>query len=176
MSSHDNGGSDPPDWFDNRQRAVRFRAGEVVEFARRLRRRLARGREFAVRIASDQALRRANGQFRGRRYVTDVLSFPDGTGAGLGDVLISAARARAQARRLGHSTEDEIKVLLLHGVLHLLGHDHERDGGRMRCLETAWRRRLGLPAGLIERAALLPGRALLPSRAREGAISQRSRP
>jgi probable rRNA maturation factor len=61
-------------------------------------------------------------------------------------------RARAQAREFGHTTEDEVRILMLHGVLHLLGHDHEKDSGRMARLEKRWRRELGLPNGLIERA------------------------
>jgi probable rRNA maturation factor len=124
----------------------------VIRFAAGLRRRLAGSREFAVCIASDAALRLANRRYRGTNHSTDVLSFPEGGGARLGDILISAPRAQRQARRLGHSVDEEIKILLLHGLLHLLGHDHERDGGRMRRLEQNWRRRLGLPAGLIERA------------------------
>lgn len=144
---------EPPDWLLNRQRAVRFRLAEVSRLARRLRRQVAGGREFAVQIASDAAVRRANRRFLGHDYPTDVLSFPDGSGGRLGDILISAPQARRQARRLGHSVEQELGVLLLHGVLHLLGCDHERDNGRMRRLEQRWRRRLGLPAGLTERGA-----------------------
>ena len=63
------------------------------------------------------------------------------------------SRARAQARRYGHGVEDEIRVLMLHGVLHLVGMDHEADGGRMLRAEKRWRKRLGLPDGLIERVA-----------------------
>ncbi len=137
----------------NRQRLVRFDEPEVARFASRLRRRLAGGREFGLSIASEAAVRRANRRFRGQDRATDVLSFPDGEAGHLGDILISAPQARRQARRLGHSLEAELKVLVLHGLLHLLGHDHERDGGRMERLEQAWRRRLGLPAGLIERHA-----------------------
>jgi probable rRNA maturation factor len=144
--------TEPPDWFSNRQRSVRFDAQEVWRFAARLRRSLAGGREFAVAIASDAVVRRANRLFRGVRATTDVLSFPDGGKGRLGDVLISAPRARRQGQALGHSTEDELKILLLHGVLHLLGQDHERDAGRMRRLEQRWRRKLGLSAGLIERS------------------------
>jgi probable rRNA maturation factor len=69
----------------------------------------------------------------------------------LGDIAISYQRARAQARDFGHSTDQEIRVLLLHGVLHLMGMDHESDGGRMARAEKRWRAALGLPAGLIER-------------------------
>jgi len=144
--------SDPPDWFVNRQRSVPFDQGEIVRFAADLRRRLAGGREFAVCIASDDTVRRANRQFRGRGATTDVLSFPDDEGFRLGDLLLSAPRAREQAQRLGHSIENELKILLLHGLLHLIGHDHEQDQGEMRRVERQWRRRLHLSAGLIERS------------------------
>ena len=145
--------SDPADWFSDRQKSVRFDRRGLERFAAALRRRLAGGREFAVSIASDAALRRANLRFLGKDHPTDVLSFPGGDGLYLGDILISAPSARRQARSLGHSVDEELKILLLHGLLHLLGHDHERDGGRMRRLEQSWRRRLGLPASLIERAS-----------------------
>ncbi|GEM_PF-841264 len=151
-SDHSSGDSDPADWFSNRQRSVRFNHSDLVHFASQLRRRLAAGREFGLMIASDAAVRETNLRFRGEDKTTDVLSFPDGEGMYLGDILISAAQARRQALALGHPIEDELKVLLLHGVLHLLGHDHERDGGRMARLERRWRRRFRLPSGLIERA------------------------
>jgi len=69
----------------------------------------------------------------------------------LGDIAISVGRAAAQARPQGHPLEDEIGILMLHGLLHLLGYDHERDRGRMRRTEARWRKALGLPAGLVER-------------------------
>ena len=144
--------SDPPDWFSNRQRSVVFDARGLVRFASDVRRRLARGREFAVCVASEAAMRRANLQFRGQNHATDVLSFPDGDAGHLGDLLICARQAARQAGRLGHSVDAELQILVLHGVLHLLGHDHERDRGAMRRLESRWRRTLGLPAALIERA------------------------
>jgi probable rRNA maturation factor len=71
----------------------------------------------------------------------------------MGDLAISLARARAQARHFGHSIQDEVRVLMLHGVLHLLGMDHESDGGRMARAERRWRSRLGLPPSLTERVA-----------------------
>jgi probable rRNA maturation factor len=80
------------------------------------------------------------------------LSFP-GSGDYLGDIAISMARARAQARRYGHALEDEIRILMLHGVLHLRGMNHESDSGEMARSELRWRRKFGLPTGLIERAA-----------------------
>jgi len=78
---------------------------------------------------------------------------PNGRTVPLGDIAISLQRARAQAREHRHSTEDEIRILILHGVLHLLGMDHESDSGRMKRKEQTWRKKLGLPVGLIERAA-----------------------
>ena len=69
----------------------------------------------------------------------------------LGDIAISLGRARAQAREFGHSIEQEVQILMLHGVLHLCGHDHEADSGAMARAEKRWRAKLGLPNGLIER-------------------------
>jgi probable rRNA maturation factor len=122
----------------------------LTSFARKLTRDVARGRRFDCLITGDAELRRLNRDFRGKDYATDVLSFP-GQNGHLGDLAISAARARAQAREFGHTTEEEVRILMLHGVLHLLGHDHETDEGRMARLEKRWRRALGLPNGLIER-------------------------
>jgi probable rRNA maturation factor len=149
MDSHS---SDDPAWYQNRQRSVHFDEPEFSAFLRRLSRDLARGREFAVVVASDEAVRQANGRFRGKRQSTDVLSFPDGEDGRLGDILISARRAARQAREFGHRVEDELKVLALHGLMHLLGYDHETDTGEMRNAETKWRKRYGLQSGLIERA------------------------
>jgi probable rRNA maturation factor len=147
--------SEPPgsaDWFINRQRSVSFDSRALIVFASELRRRLAFGREFAICITSDAAMRAANAQFRGKREVTDVLSFPENEGSELGSVLISAPQARRQAHELGHTVDEELKILLLHALLHLLGYDHERDRGEMMRLELLWRRKLRLPSGLIERA------------------------
>jgi len=74
-----------------------------------------------------------------------------GSGAFLGDIAISLGRARAQAREFGHTIEQEVQILMLHGVLHLCGHDHESDSGAMARAEKRWRASLGLPNGLIER-------------------------
>lgn len=87
-------------------------------------------------------------------HATDVLSFPSSPGdTSLGDIVIASGVARRQARAAGHALTVELKVLALHGLLHLLGYDHEIDDGRMARLERRLRRRHGLPAGLIERAA-----------------------
>lgn len=124
----------------------------LEKFARLVRERIARGREFHCLITGDAEIRSLNRRFRGKDKATDVLSFPSGEKDPIGDIAISLAQARAQATERGHSTENEICILMLHGVLHLMGMDHETDGGTMARAELRWQRRLGLPAGLIERA------------------------
>lgn len=151
MESESNG--EPP-WYGNRQRIIKIDDSAVRAFLRRASRQIADGREFAVVVSSDAAIRRANSVFRGERKATDVLSFPDGENGRLGDILISAQRAHRQAEDYGHSVEEEIKILVLHGLLHLLGYDHERDNGEMGRVESRWRRKLGLNSALIERVAL----------------------
>ncbi len=122
--------------------------------ARRAPRRV---RSFGVRFAGDRAMRRLNREFRRIDRTTDVLSFPgaalgpDG-GGHLGDVVISVPAARRQAVAAGHAPGREIRILLLHGVLHCLGHDHEVDGGRMERLERRLRRRWIGPARTARRA------------------------
>ena len=95
---------------------------------------------LGIRFAGDRELRRVNLQYRGKDKPTDVLSFPGEEGH-LGDILISVPTARRQAESMGHSTERELKVLLLHGILHCLGYDHETDEGEMERLERRLRRR-----------------------------------
>lgn len=122
-------------------------------FARQLSEDVAGGRPFCGRITSNREVRALNLRFRGEDRPTDVLSFPSGSGIGsLGDIAIAFPYARRQALALGHSPEVELRVLLLHGVLHLLGYDHENDRGRMRRAEERWRARLGLPQSLTARA------------------------
>jgi len=107
-----------------------------------------------VLVTSSLELRTLNRRFRGKDKPTDVLSFvPDPViGKGLaGDIAISAEIAKQNARRLGHSAAQEVKILALHGALHLAGYDHERDQGLMARKEVALRQSLGLPVGLIER-------------------------
>jgi probable rRNA maturation factor len=128
-------------------------------FAERLSAEVMGGGRFCALVTSDAELRRLNREFLGKDEPTDVLSFPGARIDGpVGDIAISAERARVQAAEYGHTVETEICVLLLHGVLHLLGYDHETDRGRMRRVESGWRRKLGLEAGLIERAARGQGR------------------
>lgn len=139
----------------NRQRAVRGDWREVRTFLAQLSSRVARS-GFSVCLLSDRGIRRYNRRFRRRDEATDVLSFPAGNGRtkqenNLGDILISAETARENARRYGLRLEQEIQVLALHGVLHLLGYDHERDEGHMARLERRWSRELGLPQPLTGR-------------------------
>jgi probable rRNA maturation factor len=142
-----------------RRPASDVRPRAIGLFARRLQDEVASGRHFDCLITGDGELRKLNREFRGKDYATDVLSFParDEGGLvgrrsrGIGDIAISLARARAQGREYGHPTEMEIRILMLHGVLHLLNMDHETDGGRMARTEKRWRTRLALPNGLIER-------------------------
>ena len=99
---------------------------------------------LAVRFVGDRAMKDLNGRYRGRDSTTDVLSFPGEEtpeGRHLGDIAISVPAARRQAAAAGHSVSRELRVLLLHGVLHCLGHDHETDGGEMRRLERSLRRK-----------------------------------
>jgi probable rRNA maturation factor len=130
-----------------------LRPPACARFARLLRDRVSKGRDFHCLITTDAELRRLNRDFLGLDYPTDVLSFPAGGGNGLGDLAISLPRARAQARRFGHTVREEIRILMLHGLLHLMGMDHESDGGRMARAEKRWRVILGLPGGLIERVS-----------------------
>jgi probable rRNA maturation factor len=107
--------------------------------------------ELTVALVPDARVRALNRKYRRKDAVTDVLSFPAGEPGLLGDVVIAAGVARRQARSAGHSFGTEVRVLALHGLLHLLGYDHERDDGRMARLERRLRRRGGLREGLIER-------------------------
>jgi len=143
--------SEPLLVFETKARGLGRR--ELQDFARRLRDEVAEGRSFCGLITTDAELHRLNLQFLGHDYPTDVLSFPSPAPGAMGDLAISVDRAAEQASRHGHDTATEIRILLLHGVLHLMGYDHETDRGRMRRAEKRWRQARGLPAGLIERAA-----------------------
>jgi probable rRNA maturation factor len=126
---------------------------ELRNFLADLTRRIVRGRTITCLIANDAEVRRLNRFFRGKDQATDVLSFPPARANGLaGDIAISIDRARIQAAERGHSLADELRILMLHGALHLAGMDHESDSGEMARAESRWRKRLGLPDGLIERA------------------------
>jgi len=122
-------------------------------FAERLRDEVAGGRHFHCLLTDDRELQKLNRAFLANDTPTDVLSFPEPEpGPFLGEIAISLDRAAAHSAELGHSLEDEIRILMLHGLLHLTGMDHASDKGRMRRTETKWRKKLGLPSGLIERS------------------------
>ncbi len=127
-------------------------AAALARFAARARRAARLQGQVAVLVAGDRELRALNRRFRGKDKPTDVLSFP-AAGDGLaGDIAISAATAARNARLFGHSLAEELKILILHGMLHLAGYDHERDHGEMARREERLRRTLGLPTSLIARA------------------------
>ena len=110
----------------------------------------------SVALLSDARVRALNRRYRRVDRATNVLSFPASPqppvpSPFLGDIAIARGVARRQAREAGHSELTELRVLALHGLLHLLGYDHERDNGRMRRVEARWRRAGGRTAGLIER-------------------------
>jgi probable rRNA maturation factor len=130
----------------------RYPKAGLREFHADLVRRVTRGKPFACMISDDAELQRLNKRFLGKNYATDVLSFPsDGFNGSSGDVAISLDRAKAQAAEHRHSVEMELRILMLHGALHLTGLDHEADNGEMRRAEARWRGRFGLTTALIER-------------------------
>ncbi len=128
--------------------------------------------EVAVALVTDARIRKLNARYRRKNVATDVLSFPSdpaariaprgsripdpGATSSLGDIVIATGTARRQAREAGHSYATELRVLALHGLLHLLGYDHDdaKDGGRMARVEARWRAKGGLREGLIQRASV----------------------
>jgi probable rRNA maturation factor len=110
-----------------------------------------------VLITTSAEMKSLNRRFRGKDKPTDVLSFPAGPDARkqfAGEIAISAEIATKNARALGHSPVEEVKILVLHGILHLRGYDHECDNGQMDRREKQLRAKLHLPLGLIERATI----------------------
>ena len=103
-------------------------------------------------LVPDARVRALNRQYRRKDTATDVLSFPAEEKGQLGDVVIAVGVARRQAHEAGHSLQTELRVLALHGLLHLLGYDHEHDDGQMARLERRLRQKGGLREGLIERS------------------------
>jgi len=128
--------------------------------------------QVTVLLTSDATMRDLNRRFRGKNKPTDVLSFPAENLAQnqneKGDVAISVETALRQSVEQGHTLGIEIKVLMLHGVLHLAGYDHETDAGEMQRRERFLRARLKLPPGLIERASRRDARILAPDGVRRG--------
>jgi probable rRNA maturation factor len=123
-------------------------AVQLQRFARRAQKLAEVQGEVDILIATNKRLRDLNRRFRRKDKPTDVLSFPRPSG---GDIAISAQIARDNAQRYGHSMANELKILVLHGMLHLAGYDHESDNGRMARAEARLRSQLKLPASLIDR-------------------------
>lgn len=136
----------------NRQRRHRVQAKRWLEFATGALKVIGAGNRDAVIVfVSDAAIRKLNRQFRGKDSATDVLSFPSqpesfeaGTETNLGEIVISLDRARSQAKENGLTLVNEVEQLILHGLLHLCGHDHETDDGEMNRLELKTRKKLGI--------------------------------
>jgi probable rRNA maturation factor len=142
-------------------RGRRVADGGLARWLSRVAPRAARG-EVAIALVSDARMRTLNRSYRGSDYATDVLSFaadpeadpaPRNAHPALGDLVIANGVARRQAREAGHSFQTELRVLALHGLLHLLGYDHESpdDNGRMRRAEIRLRKKGRLPLALVER-------------------------
>ena len=111
----------------------------------------ARG-SVTIALVPDARVQALNRRYRNKNKQTDVLSFPADEPGELGDVVIATGVARRQAATAGHALGTELRVLALHGLLHLLGYDHEQDDGRMSRVERRLRRAGGLREGLIERS------------------------
>lgn len=143
----------PPSLLLFRHSSRRVQRRPLRDFLSRTVRRIAPGRAVTCLITTDEELRKLNWRFRHKDYPTDILSFPTSSrSTELGEMAISFDRACEQAAREGHGVDEELRILILHGVLHLRGMDHESDSGEMARAERAWRKRLGLPSGLIERS------------------------
>ena len=135
---------------DGRGRAVKD--GGLARWLMRVAPSTARG-DLGIALVTDARMRTLNRSYRRKDYATDVLSFA-GEGETLGDLVIARGVAARQAREAGHPLQTELRVLALHGLLHLLGYDHDApdDRGRMARMETRLRKKGGLTAGLIHRA------------------------
>lgn len=140
---------------------------ELANFARRAQKLARLAGAVDILIAGDQRLRALNRTFRQKNSPTDVLSFPNGDG---GNIAISGDIARENATRFGHTPAAELKILILHGMLHLAGHDHETDGGSMARLESKLRVQLKLPDSLIVRTETSSTRPKAQKRAPRGGL------
>jgi probable rRNA maturation factor len=140
-------------------------ARALEQFAARAQRAAGVRGDVDVLVTSSAQLRRLNRRFRNKNGPTDVLTFPSANGAA-GDIAISAEIAARNALRLGHSPAEEIEILILHGLLHLAGYDHQTDAGAMARKEARLRRAFGLPVALIERATADSRRRRASSRRR----------
>jgi probable rRNA maturation factor len=129
-------------------------ASGLTQFLNRARLAVGLSGAVDVLLTGDSTLRQLNKSFRGKNKATDVLSFPAPSAFAVkhaGDLAISLETAARQASTYGHTLRDEVRILLLHGLLHLSGEDHETDNGEMAAREATLRRELRLPATLIER-------------------------
>ena len=135
-------------------RTLGLSASGLARFMNRARAAVGLTGEVHVLLADDATLKRLNKTFRGKNKATDVLSFPagDANGSGVaGDLAISLETAARQAEQYGHSLRDEVRVLMLHGTLHLAGFDHESDDGEMAAREAELRHELRVATSLIAR-------------------------
>ena len=122
----------------------RFTRREIATFARRVLRAVdAEPEELSIAFIGDEAMRELNRKFRRKNKTTDVLTFP-GDGPLLGEIVISVDQARRQAADEKHSLATEVRYLILHGILHAMGYDHETDNGEMNALELEVRPAVGL--------------------------------
>ena len=136
----------------NRQRKRRVNSKQWREFAEHALRETDNDqREVTIVFVADAAIKKLNRQFRGNDHATDVLSFPTQQEpferelkGSLGEIVISLDRAAAQAKGNGLTFVNEVEQLILHGLLHLCGYDHETDNGEMNRLELKLRRKLGI--------------------------------
>ena len=134
------------------QQSKETSARTLSRFATRAQLALGLSGEVNIYVTSSRKMQDLNRRYRRKNKPTDVLSFPSGVPGVVGDIAISLEIADANAADIGHSLATEVKVLILHGLLHLAGYDHETDNGEMLGREALLRRRLKLPVGLIERA------------------------
>jgi probable rRNA maturation factor len=124
----------------------------LSRFATQAQRALSLRGDVNICITSSSEMRSLNRRFRGKNKATDVLSFPSQTREVAGDIAISLEIAARNAAELKHDLATELKILILHGMLHLAGFDHEIDDGAMEAREASLRKKFKLPVGLIERA------------------------
>jgi probable rRNA maturation factor len=124
----------------------------LTRFASRAKTAVRLRGDVAVLVTGNREIQKLNKEFRKKNKPTDVISFPSGVDGVAGDIAISAEIAQANARKLGHDAAEELKILILHGMLHLAGFDHEVDTGEMARKEARLRKQFRLPVGLIERA------------------------
>jgi probable rRNA maturation factor len=134
-------------------------AQTLSRFATLAQRALGLKGEVNICVTSNREMQGLNRRFRKKNKPTDVLSFPADAKGVAGDIAISLEIAAANASELGHSLETEVKILIVHGMLHLAGYDHETDDGEMQAREASLREKLQLPVGLIERTQRAPAKA-----------------